>query len=127
MKVLIVEDQPIELKLALQVLSAAGHDVSRAASAEVALAMIRDDRPELILLDLALPGIDGLTFARLLKSDETTRGIRLVAVTSYPEEFTLREVLDAGCDAYLAKPLSTRTLPEILAQVIHDAGERPVP
>ena len=127
MKILVVEDQPMELKLAVHVLSAAGHDVDRATAADQALTAIKEDRPSVILLDLSLPGMDGLTLARTLKADPATRGILIVAVTSYPEKFSRAEALEAGCDAYLHKPVSTRTLPETLAAVVQNAEGNTAP
>jgi CheY-like chemotaxis protein len=121
MKILVVEDQPAELKLAVQVLSAAGFDVDEATAADEAVAAIKRDAPEIILMDLSLPGIDGLTLARRLKADPSTRGILIVAVTSYPEKFSAAEAIAAGCDAYLHKPVSTRTLPETLRAVVENA------
>jgi len=122
MKILVVENQAIESKLAVHVLSAAGHDVSRAEAAEEALAAIRENHPTVILMDLSLPGMDGLTLVRKLKADPATRDIHIVAVTSYPEKFSREEALEAGCDAYLGKPLSTRTLPATLVEVVKNAG-----
>jgi len=122
MKILVVEDQPTEMKLAVHVLSAAGHEVDRAIAAGQALDAIKAARPNVILLDLSLPGMDGLTLARKLKADPATSGIPIVAVTSYPEKFSSAEALEAGCDAYLHKPVSTRTLPETLAAVVENAG-----
>jgi CheY-like chemotaxis protein len=120
-KILVVEDQPVELKLAVHVLSAAGHEVDRAIAAEQALAAIEKNRPTVILLDLSLPGMDGLTLARKLKGDPSTSDILIIAVTSYPEKFTMAEAMEAGCDAFLHKPVSTRTLPETLRAVVDNA------
>jgi two-component system cell cycle response regulator DivK len=125
MKILVVEDQPAELKLALHVLSAAGFDVDHAGAADQALAAIKEDRPTIILLDLSLPVMDGLTLARKLKADPATRDILIVAVTSYPEKFSMADALEAGCDAYLPKPVSTRTLPATLTAVVENAEGRP--
>jgi CheY-like chemotaxis protein len=122
MKILVVEDQAIESKLAVQVLSAAGHDVSSAEAAEEALAAIRESQPNVILMDLSLPGMDGLTLVRKLKNDPATCEIHIIAVTSYPEKFSREEALAAGCDAYLGKPLSTRTLPATLTDIVKNAG-----
>ncbi|HXH37348.1 MAG TPA: response regulator [Thermoanaerobaculia bacterium] len=127
MKILVVEDQAIELKLAVLVLSAAGHDVTRAEAADQALASIRADEPDLILMDLWMPGIDGLMLVRRLKADRATRDIHIVAVTSYPEKFSRAEAIQAGCDAYLGKPLNTRDLPEVLAAVVENAEKRSDP
>lgn len=110
MKILVIEDQPTQLKLVHHVLSADGHDVTDANAAEQAFKAIKRDRPELILLDLVLPDIDGLTLVRRLKADPETRNIHVVAVTSYPEEYPKAAALAAGCDAYLVKPINTREL-----------------
>jgi len=118
MKILVIEDHPAELRLAHHVLSAAGHDVADADAAEQAFERIRKDRPDVILLDMNLPGMDGLTLARKLKSHPETQDIHIVAVSSYPERYPKDEVLRAGCDAFLAKPLSTRTLPQQLCEIV---------
>ena len=123
MKIFVVEDQPIELKLMVSVLSAAGHDVMRAVGAEQALAGIKEILPDVVLLDLSLPGMDGLALARTLKADPVTRSIPIVGMTSHPENFPRAEVLAAGCDAYLPKPLSTRTLPAMLAELVENQIE----
>lgn len=118
MKIFVVEDEPIELKLAVTVLQSAGHEVSRAVAAEQALTAIRQNLPDVILLDLLLPGMTGLSLARTLKADPLTRSIPIVAMTSYHDEFTNAEAISAGCDAFLTKPLSTRTLPDLLVEVV---------
>ena len=123
-KILVVEDHPTELKLAEHVLTAAGHHVNRANGSDEALAAIEANRPTIILLDLSLPGMDGLTLARKLKENPATSDILIVALTSYPEKFTRAAALEAGCDAYLQKPVSTRTLPETLSSVVDEAEER---
>jgi len=110
MKVLVVEDSPGQLKLARVVLSFDGHSVTEADAAERAFASIKSDRPDIILLDLALPGIDGLVLARLLKADPDTRDIHIVAVTAHSNKFTRGAALQAGCDAYFPKPINTREL-----------------
>jgi CheY-like chemotaxis protein len=117
MKILVVEDQAIESKLAIHVLSEAGHEVTGADAAEQALEAINEDRPNIILMDLLLPGMDGLALVRKVKGDPATRDIQIVAVTSHPEKFSRADALAAGCDAYLEKPLSTRTLPAMLTEV----------
>lgn len=117
LKILVVEDHAVELKLADLVLSSAGHDVSAVGAAEQAFAAIQERRPEVILLDLGLPGMDGLTLVRKLKAGPHTRGIPVVAVTSYPERYPKSVALAAGCDAYLMKPINTRELSDQLAAV----------
>ncbi|MDO8539880.1 MAG: response regulator, partial [Opitutaceae bacterium] len=110
LKILIIEDHAVDLKLADLVLRTAGHDVSAVETAEQAFAAIQEDRPRLILLDLDLPGMDGLALARKLKADPDTRDIHVVAVTCYPEQYPKAAALAAGCDAYLLKPIDTREL-----------------
>ena len=121
MKILVIEDHPTQLKLVHLVLSAAGHCVVVAETAELAFEAIKRDRPQVILLDMALPGMNGLNLVRLLKADPETREIQIVAVTSFPEMYPKVEALAAGCDAYLVKPLSTRTLPQELSDVAERA------
>jgi two-component system cell cycle response regulator len=131
-KLLVIDDHAVDLKLADLVLSAVGHDVSTAETAEQAFAAIREAHPQLILLDLDLPGIDGLTMARKLKGDPDTRDIHIVAVTGYSETYPKAAALAAGCDAYLLKPINTRKLSDQLNAVVEgsdavdwQAEERP--
>jgi CheY-like chemotaxis protein len=118
LNILVIEDNPSHLKLAHLVLSAAGYNVNDAGAAEQALEAIKKDKPQLILLDLELPGMDGLTLVRQLKADPETADIQIVAVTSFPERFSQTEALAAGCVAFLAKPINTRTLPGQLEQLL---------
>jgi CheY-like chemotaxis protein len=116
--ILIIEDNPSHLKLAHHVLSAAGYNVNGVEAAEKAFDAIKADKPQLILLDLELAGMDGMALLRQLKADPETADIHVVAVTSYPERFPKGEALAAGCVAYIAKPINTRTLPGQLQQLV---------
>ena len=122
LKILVIEDTSSDLKLAQHVLISAGHNVSGAEAVEDALQAVKRDKPQIILLDLLLPGTDGLVLARKLKSDPATRDILIVAVTSSPEGFPRTEVLAAGCNAYLVKPIDTRHLPELLEEVVNGSA-----
>lgn len=124
MNILVIEDNPSHLKLAHLVLSAAGHTVNNAEAAEQAVQTIKQDKPQVILLDLELPGMDGLTLVRMLKADPETRDIHIVAVTSFPERWSKTAALEAGCNAYLTKPINTRTLPQFMENV---AGKKREP
>jgi len=110
MKILIIEDDPTDMKLLTAVLDAAGHHVLGKTSAEAAVEEILLHRPEMILLDLRLPEADGLALAQLLKQNPATRTIPIVALTAATERFTREEALAAGCDAFLVKPIDTRSL-----------------
>ena len=118
MNILVIEDDPSHLKLAHLVLSAAGYKVNGVTAAEQAIDSIKQEKPQVILLDLELPGIDGLTLVRRLKADEETRDVHVIVVTSYPDRYTKKDALAAGCDAYLVKPISTRALPKIVSEVV---------
>jgi CheY-like chemotaxis protein len=117
MRILIVEDDPTDMKLLTAVLDASGHTVLGKTSAEAAAAEIKLHPPELILLDLKLPGMDGLGLARLLKRDAATRGIPIVALTAAREKFSRDDALAAGCDAFLVKPINTRKISEQISSV----------
>jgi CheY-like chemotaxis protein len=115
MKILVIEDEPTSRKLASLVLQCEGHQVVDVESAEEAIDIVSVQRPDLILVDLALPGMNGLVLARRLKEDSQTRSIPIVAVTSYPDRFPREAAFDAGCDAFIVKPIDTRKLPAQVA------------
>jgi len=113
-RILIVDDNPTNLKLVAYLVKANGYEVSTAIDAEAALRQIREHPPRLILMDLQLPGIDGLELTRRLKADPTTRDIVIVAVTAYAMKGDQDKALAAGCDDYVTKPIDTRALPETI-------------
>jgi CheY-like chemotaxis protein len=129
MKVMVVEDEQASRKLVCFVLTAEGHNVLSVSSAEMALESIRANKPEIVLVDLALPGMDGLEFARLLKKDDATRHVAIVAITAYPEQCTKEASLKTYCEAFIVKPVDTRMLAEQLAGALlvdhPTAGARP--
>jgi two-component system, cell cycle response regulator DivK len=113
--VLVVEDNESIRELIQIVLRAAGHDVHGVSDAERALEVTRSIRPSLILMDIQLPGMDGLELARRLKGDSATADIIILAVTAYAMESDQCKAREAGCDGYIAKPLDVRTLPETVS------------
>jgi CheY-like chemotaxis protein len=114
--ILIVDDNVINLKLLRVLLAAEGYEVRTAAAAEQALTVLEELHPDLILMDIQLPGIDGLELTRRLKSDPTTKDIIILGLTAYAMKGDEARVLAAGCDGYIAKPIDTRTLPNVIAQ-----------
>ena len=98
-------------------LSAAGHRVSEARAASQAMESINREKPEMIIVDLSLPDTDGLTLVRKLRLDPHAKNIPVLAVTFYTERYSREEAIAAGCDAYLVKPISTRTLPDLVKRV----------
>ena len=121
---LVVDDQPQNLKLARLLLQMAGYDVRTAANAEEALEVLASFTPVLILMDLQLPGMDGLELTRKLKANPTYRNVIIVAMTAYAMKGDRDKALDAGCDGYIAKPIDTQAFPLQVAEHIA-RGPRP--
>jgi CheY-like chemotaxis protein len=123
-KILVVEDNPTNLKLVSDVLEFEGHRILKAGDAEAAQRVIQGTAPDLILMDIALPGMDGLSLTRKLKSDESTRQIIIVALTAFAMKGDERKAIDAGCDGYIAKPIDTRELPRQVAELLKRGGRK---
>lgn len=121
--ILIVDDNPTNLKLVAYLMSANGYAVTTALDADAALAAIAHHRPRLILMDLQLPGVDGLELTRKLKADPSTRDIIVVAVTAYAMKGDQAKAEAAGCDDYITKPIDTRALPEAIARHLRRSEE----
>jgi two-component system, cell cycle response regulator DivK len=113
--VLVVEDNPVNMKLALLLLESAGHTVLSATDAETGLALARTEHPQLILMDVQLPGMDGLEAIALLKADEATRAIPVIALTALAMKGDEERIRAAGCDAYIAKPMRYQHFLETVA------------
>jgi two-component system cell cycle response regulator DivK len=104
-RVLIVEDNPTNMTLAVFLLQSAGHTVLSATDAEAGLTLARDEQPNLILMDIQLPGMDGLEATALLKRDDATRAIPVIALTALAMKGDEERIRAAGCDGYIAKPM----------------------
>jgi two-component system, cell cycle response regulator DivK len=104
-KVLVVEDNATNMTLAIFLLQSAGHTVFSAVDAEAGLTLARDEQPDLILMDIQLPGMDGLEATGLLKRDATTRAIPVIALTALAMKGDEERIRAAGCDGYIAKPM----------------------
>lgn len=113
--ILIVDDNPMNLKLAKVVLETEGYNVRTAVDAEEALRLVESQLPELILMDIQLPGMDGLELTRRLKTSAKTAGVTIIAVTAYAMNGDEQKALAAGCDGYIRKPFDTTTLPDVIA------------
>lgn len=122
-RILIVDDNAQNLKLARVILANEGYDVLTAADAEDALALLRTSTPKLILMDIQLPGMDGLQLTRQLKADPSTRSIAVIALTAYAMKGDEEKALAAGCDGYVSKPIDTERLPEIVRAHLLARGE----
>ena len=104
-RVLIIEDNPTNMTLAVFLLRSAGHIVLSAIDAETGLTMARAEHPDLILMDIQLPGMDGLQATQLLKQGEATRAIPVIALTALAMKGDEERIRAAGCDGYIAKPM----------------------
>jgi CheY-like chemotaxis protein len=112
--VMVIEDDQSSLELVITVLERAGHDVRGARSAEEAASLLRDLRPALVIVDIRLPGQDGLALTRQLKADPRTSAIPVLALTAHARPADRDAALEAGCSAWMTKPLDTRLLARTL-------------
>ncbi|MDB4997894.1 MAG: response regulator receiver [Myxococcaceae bacterium] len=119
--ILVIEDTPANMKLAVFLLQSADHTVLMAVDAEAGLTLAREQQPSLILMDIQLPGMDGLEATRLLKKDDATRAIPVIALTALAMKGDEERIRAAGCDGYIAKPIRYQ---EFLAAVAAQLGRR---
>jgi two-component system cell cycle response regulator DivK len=117
-KVLCVEDNPVNMLLVSRIVEAEGHELIKAADALAAEAILSDMVPDIILLDINLPGKSGLDLARDFKADERLASIPLIATTAQVLVGDRERCLEAGCDDYLPKPMDIRKLREVLRQYL---------
>jgi two-component system cell cycle response regulator len=117
-QILIVEDNPTNLKLASVMLSAAGYETRGAFDAGEAAEAIQERVPDLIMMDLGLPGKDGYEFTRELRGRSETQDVPILAVTSFAMKGDRVKAIDAGCSAYLTKPINRRELLEQVGKLL---------
>jgi len=117
-RILIIDDNAQNLKLARVILVAAGYEVRTAVDAEEALETLTKFVPQLILMDIQLPGMDGLELTRRLKQDPSLRTIVIVALTAYAMKGDEEKARAAGCDGYITKPIDTDALPALVADYL---------
>jgi len=116
--VMVVEDNEKNRKLVRVVLKAKGYNIIEAATGEEALNLLKNQKPDIILMDIQLPGIDGLTLIKQIKASVITKDILIIAVTAYAMKGDEQKILDTGCDAYVSKPINTQELPLIVEKYI---------
>ena len=114
-RILVVEDNVSNMALAVFLLQSAGHTVLTAVDAEAGLTQAREDHPDLILMDIQLPGMDGLEATQVLKADAATRAIPVIALTALAMKGDEERIRAAGCDGYIAKPLSYKSFLAVVA------------
>lgn len=117
-KILVVEDNPVNRRLIVDILRHFGYELVAADNGEEGLKMAMEQRPDLILLDLQMPVMNGFDTLKLLRNAPETKGIKVIAVTSYAMAGDREKVLAAGFDEYISKPLNTRELPGIVKKML---------
>ena len=123
--VLVVDDNATNLSLVSDTLEYAGFEVARAMCARHAMSLLELELPDLILIDIALPGVDGLTFTRQLKAHPLYHRIPVVALTAYAMKGDDQKAYAAGCQGYITKPIDTRRLVAEIAPHLGDGGSSP--
>jgi CheY-like chemotaxis protein len=116
--ILVVDDNHTNLKLVTDVLGSEGHCILTATDAKQAQAVVRRSPPDLILMDIGLPDMDGLALTQILKADQKTRHINIVALTAFAMKGDEQKAVAAGCDGYIIKPIDTRKLPLQVAELL---------
>jgi two-component system cell cycle response regulator DivK len=117
-RILVVEDNATNMKLAVLMLQRGGHEVLQAVDAEEGIRLARAQSPKLILMDVQLPGMDGLEATRLLKGDAATKKIKIVALTALAMSGDRERIEAAGCDAYIAKPIHYQEFLKMVATML---------
>ena len=120
-KVLIIEDNPANMTLAVFLLTSAGHTVLSATDAEAGINTARTEHPDLILMDIQLPGMDGLQATAVLKDDEETSSIPVIALTALAMKGDEERIRAAGCDGYIAKPIRYQEFLKVIEQQLAPA------
>jgi CheY-like chemotaxis protein len=118
-KILVVEDSPLNMELVTDLLEVNGYEVLQASEAETGINMAVRNLPDLILMDVQLPGMDGLAAIRCLKEDSRTSGIPVVALTAHAMVGDQEKAEAAGCNGYVVKPIDTRQFPLLVAAFLN--------
>lgn len=118
--ILIIEDNPLNVELASDLLQASGYRIHSTRTAEEGIRMARELLPDLVLMDISLPGMDGLCATRALKNDPATSHLTVVGLTAHAMLGDEGTALQSGCDGYLTKPIDTRTFVSTVTKFIKD-------
>jgi len=121
-RILLIEDNAINRRLAQFLLKSQGYEVWEVTNAPEAFESLKERQPDLILMDIQLPGMDGLTATRQLKTDPTTRDIPVLVVTSYAMKGDEAKAFEAGCSGYVTKPIDKRVFLEAVAKALGNRG-----
>ncbi len=117
-KILIVEDNPLNMRLIEMILRTKSYTLLKATNVEEAVEVAVREQPDIIILDIQLPDVSGLEVARRLKETLASSHIPIIAITAYAMKGDKERIIEAGCDAYLSKPINTRELPRTVAEML---------
>lgn len=118
--ILIAEDDPKSMKLVRDLLQISGYTTIEASDGRKAILLARDKQPDLILMDIQMPVIDGLEATKILKADEKTSGIPIIALTAYAMKEERKKIEGAGCDDYIVKPINTREFLKKVSEYLYE-------
>ncbi len=118
--ILVIEDNKLNMKLVNGLVKIGKYRMLEAIDAESGIELIREHRPDLVLMDIQLPGMDGLSATKIIKEDPELKDIPIVALTSYAMQGDKEKALAAGCTGYIAKPIDTRKFLETVSQYLKD-------
>lgn len=117
--ILVIEDNALNMKLVRSLLKMSKYNVIESVDAETGIQLARECKPDLILMDIQLPGMDGLNATRIIKADPSLKNIKIVALTSYAMEGDDKKAREAGCDGYIIKPLDTKKFLKTVDQFLN--------
>jgi CheY-like chemotaxis protein len=117
-KILVVEDNDRNRELVKDILDIYGYHVLEARDGAEGVAMAKEHKPDLVIMDIQMPIMDGITAAKIIKNDPATRGITMIALTSFAMKGDRERFMEAGFDDYIAKPIDTRKLPELVKKYL---------
>jgi len=117
--ILVVEDNPMNMELVVDLLEVQGHTVLQATSGSEVLSHLKTTNPDLILMDIQLPGMDGLELTRLIKSDPSTQNIPIIALTAHAMKGDEERILQQGCSGYISKPIETRIFLDTVSRFLN--------
>ncbi len=117
-KILIVEDNPVHTRLIEMTLRAKNYTILKATNGEEALVVAIKERPDLIMMDLNLPKMNGFEVTKKLRENPAFRYTPIIALTAYAMEGDRERIIDSGCDMYMTKPINARELPEVIAEML---------
>jgi CheY-like chemotaxis protein len=122
--ILVVEDNELNMKLVKGLLEIGKYRMLEATDAEFGIQLIREQRPDLVLMDIQLPGMDGLSATEIIKEDPLIKNIPIVALTSYAMQGDEEKALAAGCTGYIAKPINTRKFLKTISRYLNGNNQR---